>query len=107
MNDKMKTVFAVLITLLFVFLPFGIMLGVISFKVVGAIFIILFDIFAIAGGIYTIYVVASTFREGFLDKDGHTIALGMFFGFLLSCYVFLVTILVVNTPGVITELMIL
>ena len=103
----MKTVFAVLITLLFVFLPFGIILGIISFKIIGAIFIILFDIFAIAGGIYIIYMVASTFREGFLDNDGHTIALGMFFGFLLSCYVFLVAILVVNTPSVIADLMIL
>ena len=70
MSDKMKTVFAVLITLLFVFLPFGIMLGAISFKAIGAIFIILFDIFSIAGGIYIIYMVASTFREGFLNKDG-------------------------------------
>ena len=56
MSDKMKTVFAVLITLLFVFLPFGIILGIISFKIIGAIFIILFDIFAIAGGIYIIYM---------------------------------------------------
>ena len=107
MSDKMKTVFAVLITLLFVFLPFGIMLGAISFKVIGAIAIILFDILAIAGGVYIIYMVASTFREGFLDKDGHTIALGVFFGFLLSCYVFLVAILVVSTPNTITELMLL
>ena len=105
MNDKMKTMLAILATLFFVILPFGVIYGFISFKLIGATFIILFDILAIAGGLYLIYMVVLTFKEGFIDKDRNIIALGILFGFLLSCYVFLVLISVVSTPNVVIELM--
>ena len=105
MNDKVKTILAVLATLFFVILPFGVIYGFISFKLIGATFIILFDILAVVGGLYLIYIVVLTFKEGFVDKDRNAIALGILFGFLLSCYVFLVLILVVSTPNVVIDLM--
>lgn len=105
MSDKMKTMLAILIALFFAILPFGIILELISLKIVGIMFIILFDIFAIAGGIYIIYMVILTFKEGFVNKDKNAIIIGLFFGFLLSCYIFLVSILVIDTPHIITELM--